>query len=421
VKRSRTLGQTTSWIVYVGGIYEKNSDDTYVKYYSAFGRRIAMRSGPEGSAGVVNYILSDHLGSSSVVTDGAGAVVGSAKYYPYGTPRAATGAMDTDKLFTGQQREVSPPWGTELGLYDYGARFYSALMGRFLSPDPLVAKPGDPQMLNRYAYVRNNPLIFVDPSGIYAMFVCGMGQSCETSDVDDFEEWVKEYWRDKYGWDEDYIDNLWLLLNETLANGATPTGTVWYFDVAFFDTEGVGGRSILAGGDVIASVEELNSLIAGLDALPGRDMDLMVGYSFGGVVAHDYVWGTVHGKISNTSGDFDLVLLQPALDVGFFPFGNMWEMARDERRWNDPRHAGAVPLPAAPHPELHTNEWEGGTIITINESPYTIGGEVWGAVNLKNPGGCAGSDLSHCTHQEWAQFVIPLLACYPQGCITVVP
>jgi RHS repeat-associated protein len=149
-----------SWTVYIGGIYEKNSDETIVKYYSAFGRRIAMRD----NAGVVHYILADHLGSSTTVTDGAGALEGTMKYYPYGAQRSVTGDMITDKLFTGQQRE--PRWESALGLYNYGARFYSTLMGRFVSADPLVASPGDPQMLNRYAYVRNNPLIFVDPTGM---------------------------------------------------------------------------------------------------------------------------------------------------------------------------------------------------------------------------------------------------------------
>jgi len=47
---------------------EEHSDETYVKYYSAFGRRIAMRD----NAGVVHYILADHLGSSTVITDASG-------------------------------------------------------------------------------------------------------------------------------------------------------------------------------------------------------------------------------------------------------------------------------------------------------------------------------------------------------------
>ena len=68
----------------------------------------------------------------------------------------------TDKKFTGQQEE-----GTALGLYDYGARFYSTALGRFLSPDPLVGyDPGDPQKINRYSYVHNNPLRYTDPTGL---------------------------------------------------------------------------------------------------------------------------------------------------------------------------------------------------------------------------------------------------------------
>ena len=41
----------------------------------------------------------------------------------------------------------------------------SPLLGRFASPDTIVPNPNDPQALNRYAYSRNNPLRYVDPSG----------------------------------------------------------------------------------------------------------------------------------------------------------------------------------------------------------------------------------------------------------------
>jgi hypothetical protein len=47
-------------------------------------------------------MLADHLGSSTVVTDGAGAVVGTMKYYAYGAMRSTTGTMPTGKLFTGR-------------------------------------------------------------------------------------------------------------------------------------------------------------------------------------------------------------------------------------------------------------------------------------------------------------------------------
>ena len=50
-------------------------------------------------------------------------------------------------------------------MYDYRARFYDPALGRFLQPDPVVPEPGNPQALNRYAYVYNNPLRHVDEGG----------------------------------------------------------------------------------------------------------------------------------------------------------------------------------------------------------------------------------------------------------------
>ena len=47
----------------------------------------------------------------------------------------------------------------------YGARFYSPRLGRFIQPDTIVPEPGNPQALNRYAYVNNNPLRYTDPTG----------------------------------------------------------------------------------------------------------------------------------------------------------------------------------------------------------------------------------------------------------------
>src|SRR6266498_1992167 len=67
--------------------------------------------------------------------------------------------MLTDRLFTGQ-REI-----TGLGIYYYGARFYSPYINRCLSADTIVAGYANPQSLNRYSYVVNNPLRYTDPTG----------------------------------------------------------------------------------------------------------------------------------------------------------------------------------------------------------------------------------------------------------------
>src|SRR6188474_516041 len=73
--------------------------------------------------------------------------------------RLTTGTIFTDKLFTGQ-REMAG-----LGIYHYGARFYSPKLGRFLSADTIVPGYANPQNLNRYSYVLNNPLRYTDPTG----------------------------------------------------------------------------------------------------------------------------------------------------------------------------------------------------------------------------------------------------------------
>jgi RHS repeat-associated protein len=67
-----------------------------------------------------------------------------------------------NQLFTGKERDA------ETGLDYFGERYFSAAQGRFTSPDALMAKNDwlvDPQRWNRYSYVRNNPLRYVDPNG----------------------------------------------------------------------------------------------------------------------------------------------------------------------------------------------------------------------------------------------------------------
>ena len=68
------------------------------------------------------------------------------------------------------------------GLMDYGGgtRFYSPLLGRFISADTVVPRPDDPQALNRYSYVRNSPLSRVDPTGHCDGNIGGSASCAET-------------------------------------------------------------------------------------------------------------------------------------------------------------------------------------------------------------------------------------------------
>jgi RHS repeat-associated protein len=93
------------------------------------------------------------------LTIASGNTLGEQRYYRFGETRVTTGTIPTDKLFTGQ-REIAG-----LGIYHYGARFYSPKLGRFLSPDGIIPSYTNPQDLNRFSYVGNNPLLFIDPTG----------------------------------------------------------------------------------------------------------------------------------------------------------------------------------------------------------------------------------------------------------------
>jgi RHS repeat-associated protein len=124
------------------------------KYYTFNGQRVAMRQGDE-----VYYLHGDHLGSTSLTTDASGAVVSEVRYHPYGEERWANGEAVTDFGFTSQRNEAS------FGLMDYNARYYSPRLGRFVSPDSIVPEPGSSGGWNRYAYVSNNPLRYIDPAG----------------------------------------------------------------------------------------------------------------------------------------------------------------------------------------------------------------------------------------------------------------
>jgi len=124
------------------------------KYYYHGGRRVAMRAG-----GVVYYLHGDHLGSTSLVTSQTAEVVSRQLYHPYGTVRHSAGTLPTDFGFTGQRHDGST------GLIFMHARYYHAGLGRFTQADTIVPQAGNPQDFNRYAYVRNNPIRYSDPTG----------------------------------------------------------------------------------------------------------------------------------------------------------------------------------------------------------------------------------------------------------------
>ena len=132
-----------------------------------------MRKVVPGTSNTLYYMASDHLGGTTLVMNGTdGTLVSRVRYYPHGTVWTQENAPPTDKLFTGYRRI-----GERSGLYYANSRFYSADLGRFLRPDSIVPGAANPQSLNRYSYVLNNPLTYTDPTGhcVYDMEGYGLG------------------------------------------------------------------------------------------------------------------------------------------------------------------------------------------------------------------------------------------------------
>ena len=161
VRRKRDDSNGT--VHYLGGYERKlaggsNSSDTVTKYYSAslgaLSRPVAFRRG-----GTLHWIGADHLGGTIRVLNDSFAALDGMRYKPYGEDRDTGSSLNTDRKFTGQTEDEAA------GLYWYASRAYDPAIGRFVSPDSVVPDPDNPQSLNRYSYVYNNPLKYTDPSG----------------------------------------------------------------------------------------------------------------------------------------------------------------------------------------------------------------------------------------------------------------
>jgi RHS repeat-associated protein len=136
------------------------SGNLTAEYVYLRAKRIARIDLP---ANTVHYYLSDHLGSTSIVATAVGAVEEESDYRPFGTEMTITAPGINELKFTGKRRDG------ESQLDYFGARYYLNLAGRFTTADPILnsGRPDNPQSWNKYAYVLNDPLALVDPTGFY--------------------------------------------------------------------------------------------------------------------------------------------------------------------------------------------------------------------------------------------------------------
>jgi RHS repeat-associated protein len=127
--------------------------------------------------GAVYYYHNDHLGTPQGMTDQGAAVVWAADYLPFGTADVSVGSVDNNLRFAGQY------YDQETGLHYNYHRYYDPSLGRYLRADPShsfqpagIGIPYNidellfiPQEFNRYSYAQNNPLQYVDPTGLKSL------------------------------------------------------------------------------------------------------------------------------------------------------------------------------------------------------------------------------------------------------------
>ena len=157
---------------YAGGRYEFDTIQATERLYlggDAYSAPMVLQRSLNGGSWTLYNIGRDYLGSITDITDADGTVVAQYRYDPWGrlvnplsgAPYQAGGepSLFLGRGYTGHEYL---PW---FGLINANARLYDPLLGRFLSPDPYIQDPDNPQNFNRYSYCLNNPLKYSDEDG----------------------------------------------------------------------------------------------------------------------------------------------------------------------------------------------------------------------------------------------------------------
>ena len=266
IPESETTFRTTT---YIGKLYECTEGECE-KYIFAGSERIAKIDDTE-----TYFYHSDHLGSSTVITDNNADIKQEVFYYPFGEIKTNTGSDIASHKFTGQE------FDGETGLYYYNARYYDPKLARFVSADTIVPDPRNPQALNRYSYVINNPIKYIDPSG--------HGWLSDT--WEDIKDWASDTWEDV----KDFVSDNW----QYVAAGAAAVLT--------FGTVAPAAYSFLAFGNLttaasVASYSAHIALTATSYAIGGAAAGAVGAGIMGGNIGQGALIGAVTGGIYGLGG-----------------------------------------------------------------------------------------------------------------------
>jgi RHS repeat-associated protein len=167
----------TETTIYVGGVLEKMtasaSGVTRWRHLIATPGANIIHVRRSDSTTETNYLTKDHIGSTDAILNASGVVQSYFSYAAYGARRGSAwsgppsaGEMTAAANFS-RRGFTEHEMLDNIGLVHLNGRVYDPLVGRFMGADPVADGVGASSGFNRYAYVRNNPLSFTDPSGTF--------------------------------------------------------------------------------------------------------------------------------------------------------------------------------------------------------------------------------------------------------------
>ncbi|HEX8129176.1 MAG TPA: polymorphic toxin type 10 domain-containing protein, partial [Pyrinomonadaceae bacterium] len=263
-------------------------------------------------AAQVNWLVTDHLGTPRMLADLTGSLSGIKRhdYLPFGEELSAgmggrttaQGYSQVDNVrqgFTGYEKDI------ETGLDFAQARYYASTQGRFISVDPALdsAQSAMPQSWNRYTYCLNNPLRFIDPTGMRW--------------AQKYNEEDKKWYYSWFGKDEDY--------NNAIENDG--------FSAVDFD-ESKPYEFLARGGSetqlwVILNPDGTNILDSrgtpgaapGIDMMEGQAFELAAGNVAGKAITSVFnrVFGSLFSRASSVTNPVPSTLARAIPGEGPFP------------------------------------------------------------------------------------------------------
>jgi len=361
----------SGFVNYFNNVYEEHvtnyGDVTKKHFVYANGMLHAIEEITKSNISNIFYVYSDVLGSVDTVLDESAGVIERISYGAFGSRNNVTSLntvrqytpISTNRGFTGHEHI------DEVDFIHMNGRIYDAELGRFLSADPFIQSPMNSQSYNRYSYVMNNPLKYVDPSGYF-------WDSWDdfVDDASDAWDFVSDAWDDAV----DSISDAY----ESLANSATDMlGEVADFagDAYDFTVNNILRPVFNLGVDIVGKVWALPGTVVGL-ALG------TTGYALGLILQTDPQITFEYNAINFLNNP-----LMPKFTA--ITFGNTVNYGEgvtpsSDRSYNDPD------VKYGPHEQAHTYQWQMLGIFFL--PAYVRSGNI---ASTENPYEQAAQDYGH--------------------------